>query len=213
MNQKRVSNFASVMIAVATVLGAMTACLGTVAAGQAGEADFDGITAYIKSEEAVVINNINAFEHLRAYAIYYRYVLLADLLIDDASAAGDQEFGGLIRQKNEIAGIAGEMRHNFFSAAYLNENSSYNLERELDEAWAEDLQSNDLDSGSHFELADGLRSQSIYLMADITAFSISFFLFTLAEVIKHRWRILFLVLGILAMLIGLLVVLVVEAGL
>jgi hypothetical protein len=210
MNNDRASNFASVMIAVVTVLGATMACLATVVGAQAGQKDFDGLTASIRAEEAIIINHINAYEHKRAYTTYYHILVLSNKLREEMDTASNEEYAELLRQYNEITAIAGEMRHNFFSTAYINNDNTYNVQRELNEAWADDQQTSDLNADFHFAQAAGLRSKSLYLTGNLIVLSAAFFFFTLAEVIKNRWRILFFVLGFLALFTGIMVYLIVE---
>ena len=211
MKSEKISNFASIMIAVVTVLGAMVACLASVAASRAGEKDFDGMTAYIKAEEAVVVNHIYAYEHLRAHAEFFKDMELSFIVLEEITGQmSDAEVNARLRLQEELSGIASELRIRFFLPGYLKDDRTYNVQRELNEAWSDDTQASDLDADKHFFEADSARSQSVLLSGNIIVFSTAFLLFTLAEVIENRWRIFFLVLGFVTMFVGLLVVFIVE---
>ncbi len=211
MKSEKISNFASIMIAVATVLGAMVACLASVAASNASEKDFDGMTAYIRAEEAVVVNHIAAYEHLRAHTEFFKNMELSFIVLEEITdQMDDAEVNARIRLQEELSGIASELRIRFFLPDYLKDDRTYNVQRELNEAWSDDTQTSDLDSDKHFLEADSARSQSVLLSGNIIVFSMAFLFFTLAEVIENRWRIFFLALGFVTLLVGLLVVLIVE---
>jgi hypothetical protein len=122
----------------------------------------------------------------------------------------DAEVNARLRLQEELSGIASELRIRFFLPGYLKDDRTYNVQRELNEAWSDDTQASDLDADKHFLEADSARSQSVLLSGNIIVFSTAFLLFTLAEVIENRWRIFFLVLGFVTMFAGLLVVFIVE---
>jgi hypothetical protein len=211
MSDTRFKSFVAVLIACVTVLGAAAACLATVALSSAGDADFEGMSAAINAQREGVVNQINAYEHYRAYTAYMRYLELGYLLQEEANQADSQTAEELDRQRKEIWGLASEMRFSFFQPRYVDpEQGFYNLRRELDEAWADDLQSNDLDPTPHFSQADALRTRSSFLAADMIAFAISFWFLTLAEVIENRWKYLAVILGVLIGLGGILGILFAE---
>ena len=56
MGSNRLKTFSSIMIAVVTILGAIVACLASVASSRAGNADFDGFVALVKEQEALIVN-------------------------------------------------------------------------------------------------------------------------------------------------------------
>ncbi|NOH02517.1 MAG: DUF2834 domain-containing protein [Chloroflexi bacterium] len=207
MKQDNFKSYVAVMVAIVTVLGATAACLASVAVSNAGDADFAGLDASIRAQKADIINNVYAYEHYRAYTAYIRYDELGRLLYDpDADEETDLRNGALQR---EVWGVASGISSVFFSPRYINPDGQYDLERELQEAWAQDSQNEDLNAPPYFEESDRLRARSSFLTADMIVFAVSFWFFTLAQAaekkIKYLWAgigILFALGGILGILIG-----------
>lgn len=211
MPDTRFKSFLSVLIACVTVFGASAACLATFALSGAGDADFEGMSAAINAQREGVVNQVNAYEHYRAYTAYMRYLELGNLLREEASQADPERAQELDKQREEIWGLAGEMRFSFFPPRYVDpRDGNYNLQRELDEAWADDVQSSDVNPLPHFDQADALRTRSSYLVADMIVFAVSFWFFTLAQAVENRWKYLAAALGILAGLGGILGILIAE---
>ena len=211
MPDTRFKSFVSVLIACVTILGATAACLATFALSGAGDEDFEGMSAAINAQREEVVNRINAYEHYRAYTAYIRYLELGSLFQEEATQADAERAQELNKQREEIWGLAGEMRLSFFPPGYVDtRDGSYNVQRELDEAWADDVQSSDVNPRPHFDQADALRTRSSYLIADMIIFAVSFWFLTLSQAIENRWRYLAGALGILAGLGGILGILIAE---
>lgn len=205
-SEKFKSNMA-VLIALVTVLGAMAACLATVAASGAGDEDFAGLDASIRAQKAEIINRVNAYEHYRAYTSYVRYNELGNLLYNPEADEGIDIQNGALQQ--EVWGVASGLSSVFFSPRYINADGVYDIQRELEEAWAEDTQAEDLNSQPYFEKSDQLRRRSSFLTADMIVFAFSFWFFTLAQAtnknIKYLWAILGILFGfagVLGILVG-----------
>ncbi|MCQ3936628.1 MAG: hypothetical protein DPW18_06230 [Chloroflexi bacterium] len=207
MKQDTFKSYVAVMVAIVTVLGATAACLASVAVSNAGDADFAGLDASIRAQKADIINHVYAYEHYRAYTAYVRYDELGRLLYDPtADEETDLRNGALQR---EVWGVASGISSVFFSPRYINPDGQYDLERELQEAWAQDAQNEDLNAAPYFAESDQLRARSSFLTADMIVFAVSFWFFTLAQAtekkIKYLWAgigILFALGGILGILIG-----------
>ena len=211
MPDTRFKALVSVLIACVTIFGASAACLATFSLSGAGDADFEGMSAAIDAQREGVVNQVNAYEHYRAYTAYMRYLELGSLLQEEANQADADRAQELDKQREEIWGLAGEMRLSFFRPRYVDpRDGSYNLQRELDEAWADDVQGGDLNPQPHFDRADALRNRSSYLVADMIVFAVSFWFLTLAQTIENRWKYLAAALGILAGLGGILGILIAE---
>lgn len=205
MSDTRFKSIVAVLIAFVTILGAAAACLATVALSSAGDADFEGLTAAINAQREGVVNQINAYEHLRAYTAYTRYLELGYILWEEASQADSETAVQLDKQRKEFLGLASEMRSSFFQSRYMDtQQGLYNLQRELNEAWAEDILNYDLEPRPHFDRADALRTRSALLAGDMIIFAVSFWFLTVANVIENRWKYLMMALGILIGLGGIL---------
>ena len=207
MKQETFKSYVAVLVAVVTVLGATAACLASVAVSSAGDEDFKGLDASIRAQKAEIINHVYAYEHYRAYTDYVRYDEFGRLLYDpNADPETDRRNGVLQR---EVWGVASGISSVFFSPRYINPDGQYDLERELQEAWAQDSQNEDLNADPYFEESDHLRSRSSFLTADMIVLAISFWFLTVAQAtekkIKYLWAaigVLFAIAGIIGIIIG-----------
>jgi hypothetical protein len=193
-NEKFKSNIA-VLVAVVTVLGAVAACLATVASSDAGDEDFSGLDAAIRAQKAEIINEINAYEHYRAYTSYVRYDQLGNLLYDPNADDKTNLANGPAQR--EAWGIASGLLSTFFKGRYLTPDGKYDLQRELDEALAEDAQSGDINPTPHFVISDERRVRSSFLTGDMIVLAFSFWFLTLAEVVSNKSKYIWAVLGVL----------------
>jgi len=190
----------AVLTAIVTVLGAMAACLASVAVSDAGDSDFAGLDSSIRAQKAEIVNYVQAYEHYRAFTSYIRYNELGYLMYDPNA---DEETGirnGAIQR--EVWGIASGISSVFFSPRYIDADGSYDLQRELQEAFAEDAQSSDLNSAPYFEESDRLRRRSSFLTASMIPLAFSFWFFTLAQATEKKIKYFWAALGVLIGLIG-----------
>lgn len=206
MNAERFKAIASVMIAVVTVLGAGVACRASIVANSAGNADFAGLVAAIKSEEATLTDYVTVYEHYHAYTTYNRYNELGNLMGDDPDAAT------LGPAQREVWGMAQGLQFDFFPSRYLKSDGTYDVQRELDETYADKTQQQDLFSTSHFDEADAARLKASLFSAVLIVASISFWFFTLAQAISNRLKYLFILGGFGATAAAILFYLIVEFG-
>lgn len=203
MKTSRFEVFSSFMIALVTIVSAITAWRATIASTQAGDADFEGIAASIRAQEARLSNGIQAFEHFQAFTSYYRYNEHGKILDSEADPAHD-------RQKSDLWGLALGLQYSFFSPKYLDETGNYDLQRELDELWADASQSNDLYPDPHFESADLYRDKASILTGTLIIFAGAFFLFTVGQAVKNRLRYFIALAGVIVFGIGVLSILLFE---
>ncbi len=203
MKTSRFEVFSSIMIALVTIFSAITAWRANVASSEAGDADFDGITASIRAQESLLANGIEGFEHFQAYTTYFRYNELGKILDNEGDPAHE-------REKSDLWGMALGLQYSFFSPKYLNEEGDYDLKRELDELWADASQSEDLYPEPHFEAADLLRDKASILTGTLILFAGAFFLFTVGQAVKNRFRFLFALGGLVVFGIGIIAVLLFE---
>jgi hypothetical protein len=206
MKSEKFRSNISVLIALVTVLGAIAACLASVATSDAGDMDFTGLDTSIRAQKAEIINEVNAYEHYRAYTSYIRYIEMGYLLYDpNADEETDLRNGALQR---EVWGLASGIRSVFFSPRYIQPNGDYDVEQELDEAWAEDSQNEELDAQPYFDKSDRLRRRSSFLTADMIVLAVSFWFLTVAQATEKKIKYLWAALGIFAGLAGILGILI-----
>ena len=197
---KRARAFNAIMLAATTIAAAAIGCLATVASVDAGEAEFEGMTAAINAQEATIINAVEGYEQYEAYTLYQRSSKLGNLLADAAAGAPPEERAALEAAAREAWGLALGLQNTFFSSRYLNSDGSYNLRRQIGEAWAEDALREDMFPEPHFENANNGRFKAIMLSSLLIPFAVAFWGFTLANVIENRSRYIFTVVGVLAVL-------------
>ncbi|HLF91107.1 MAG TPA: hypothetical protein VI451_19335 [Anaerolineales bacterium] len=199
MSSARFKAFASVMIAVVTVLGAAAVCLASVAANQAGNADFDGVTASIKAQEATMLSEITTYEHYRAYTTYYRYNELGNLIYDESlkPEADADRITALGELQRQVWGMATGLQYNFFPPRYLNPDGTYNTQREFDEELAEAAQRDELNPDSYFQLSDSLRTKGMLFAGVLIVLAVAFWFFNAAEITNNRAKFFFAAVGIL----------------
>jgi len=200
MENDRFKSNVAVLVAFVTVLGAVAACLASVAVSNASDADFAGLDSAIRAQKAEIINEVYAYEHYRAYTTYMRYDELGTLLYDPEADEETAFKNGELQR--EVWGVASGLSYSFFSPRYIKPDGKYDLTQELQEERADDAQNEDLDSEPYFAESDRLRSSSSFLAADMIVIAFSFWFLTVAQVTDKKIKYLWLLLGILTMLAG-----------
>lgn len=200
MKQDNFKSWIAVFTAIVTVLGAMAACLASGAVSDAADADFAGLDASITAQKEEIINHVNAYEHYRAYTSYIRYSELGNLLGNPN--VDDETFERNLALQKEAWGLASGISSLFFNPRYINPDGQYDLERELQEAFAEDAQNKDMNPTPYFIQSDQYRRKSSFLTANMIVFAASFWFFTVAQATETRVRYIWAGLGVLVGLAG-----------
>jgi len=194
MKNYRFEVFTSLMIALVTILSAVTAWRASAASRQAGNADFEGLAASIRAQDALIFNSVGAYEHYRSFTTYFRYNELGNIMYADAAA-------DTRREQSDLWEMALGLQYSFFNPRYLELDGLYDVQRELDEVLAEASQAQDLNPILHFDRADQFRIKSSYLTGTLIIFAVSFFLFALGQAIQNNLRYL-IALGGMVVLLG-----------
>lgn len=207
MENERFKSTTAVLVAFVTVLGAIVACMATSAASSAANADFDGLSAAIRAQKDEIINEIIAYDHYRAFTDYSRYLEYGYLLYDPNDDEQTSIANGATQR--EVWGVASGISSYFFQPRYVTADGIYDLQRELNEAFAQDAQNEELNPDPYFKESDRMHRRSSFLTADMIVLAISFWFLQLAQVteknIKYFWVAIGILLGlagILGMLIG-----------
>lgn len=209
MKTDNFKTFTASMIAVVTVISALTAWRASIASQEASEADFRGLVATVNAEEAQVLTAIKVAEHYQAFLDYTRYNEVGNKIYD-ALQGGPADAAALERQKSDSWGIAYGLQALFFPSRYLLPEGTYDSQRERDELLADAQRAADTRSDLHFEEGDKLRRKANLLVGMLIALGISFWFFTLAQIIEHKARLLFALGGCLLLAISSLAVLAIE---
>jgi hypothetical protein len=194
MNTEKFRTFTASMIAVVTVLSALTAWRAAVAAQNASDADFLGLVATVNAEEASVLSTIKVAEHYQAFLSYTRYNELGNKLYD-ALQANPSNKDALEQQKSDSWGIAYGVQSMFFPSRYLLPDGTYDSQRETDELLADEQRARDTRADVHYAESSQLRRKSNLLVQMLIPLGISFWFFTLAQIVEHKVRYLFAFLG------------------
>ena len=205
MRPSRFEVFTSVMIAIVSICSALTAWRAAEASIAAGDADFNGFSSSIRAQEARIFNAIRAYEHYRAFTTYLRYDSLGDNIVDTSQPEA-------AREQSELWGLALGLQYTFFPSRYLNPSGRYEVQREIDELWAESRALDDLNAAAHFASADIYREKGSLLTASLMVFAGSFFMFALSQAFENRIKYLFALAGVVLLLGGICVVSVFEFG-
>lgn len=209
MKNETFKTFMAIMSAVVTVTSALVAWRASAASQAAGDADFSGLVATVNAGEARTLNTITATEHYQAFLIYTRYNELGNKLYE-ALQSDPANAAELEQQKSDSWGIAYGLQSLFFPSQYLRPDGTYDLQRELDEAWADAQRSRDTRSDLHYADADARRDQSNLLVGMLVLMGLAFWFFTLAQIIEHKVKYVFAVVGGFLLVVGAFAALVIE---
>lgn len=209
MKTEKFRTFTATMIAVVTVISALVTWRAATASQAASDANFDGLVATVNSEEAAVLSTIKVAEHYQAFLSYTRYNELGNKLYD-AIQANPSKGDELEQQKSDSWGIAYGVQSMFFPSRYLLPNGTYDSRRETDELLADEQRARDTRADVHYEQASQLRSKSNLLVQMLILLGVSFWFFTLAQIVEHKVRYLFAFLGGFLLVVGALAGLIID---
>ena len=209
MKTENFRTFTASMIAVVTVISALVAWRAALASQDSGEADFRGLVATVNAEEAWVLSEIKVAEHYQAFLSYTRYNELGNKIYD-ALQAEPVDASELEQQKSDSWGIAFGLQSLFFPSRYLLPDGTYDSQREMDELLADEQRARDTRAETHFEEGDNLRRKANLLVDMLILLGVSFWFFTLAQIIEHKAKILFAFAGGFLLAVGSFAALIIE---
>ncbi|MCZ2126964.1 MAG: hypothetical protein LC099_04225 [Anaerolineales bacterium] len=207
MKSSSFKSWIAVLIAFVTVMGAAAACFAAAAVSNAGDNDFDGLDAAFRRQKTEIINQVSAYEHYRAFASYTRYNELGNSYYDPNSNADSATNARNAALQREAWSLASGISANFFDPRYVSPEGQYNLQRELQEAYAQAAQNEELDSAPYFEESDKQRSSATRFSGVMIIFAVSFWFFTLAQAAEKNVKYLWALLGIFIGLAGVVAIL------
>ncbi|MCA9793928.1 MAG: hypothetical protein KC910_19095 [Candidatus Eremiobacteraeota bacterium] len=174
------ANLVAVLIAVATILGAVVAWRAALSEDIAGDSDYAGIRCLNWAEEARTIHSVDAYEDYRLFLAYRRNDLLGDLIEEK-----EPESGTFLDQKREEARQLAEINVSFLdqskASRYLSRDGSFALDRELGEKWAAARRKRDMNSEVQFSAADRYRKKTEAQLKAGVLLTFSLVLLTLVE--------------------------------
>jgi hypothetical protein len=145
---QRLETVVAILIAIATVIGAVVAWRSSVADDGAGDADFAGLRASVRAEETRALNYVNAYENYASYTNYRRYNEMGNLIEAELASASEEAKSELERQRadNHDLSISNQR---LFPNKFLDRDGSYNVKRQMGEMWADAAKENDLNPGQY----------------------------------------------------------------
>ncbi len=170
----------AVLIALVTLMGALVAWRASLQSGVATKANAAGLSAILNSEATQTLNNTALHQHYRAYMGFVRNNVLEGALVEQTS--GDEKLAPVTLRS--VQGEAGELAAThqlFFPNRYLGRNNSYDVRRELGEAWAQAGEQLDLEPAEDFAQATLAASRSTILISMLVVLAVALFCYTLAQ--------------------------------
>lgn len=207
--ENRLSVLIAILIALATVLGAVVAWRASVAADGAGDADFAGLRATVNLEETRALAAVTAYENYSAFTSYRRYENLGNAIVDDQMQADEAAASALEAARLNAHDLA-LANQALFPNKFLNRNGSYALQREVGEIFADAAKEKDLQPDAQYAEADALRDKTNQLLLAVTVLAVALVFYTLVETVGGRLQYLLVGVGVLCMVAGSVMAILVE---
>lgn len=206
---ERLQTIIAILIAVATVTGAVVAWRASVADDGAGNADFAGHRATLNLEAARALSAVDAYENYSAYTLYRRNSDLAALIAADEKSASPDAARALAHERLAASNAAMSSAL-LFPFMYLNPDGAYALQRDMGATLADAAREKDLRPDPAYAEADALRNKQAVLLASVTVLAVSLVFFSLVESASGRLQLVLAGLGVLCMVAGVTAAFVVE---
>lgn len=192
--EDRLQIFVAVLIAIVIAVAAVIAWRASLAQDAAGDADFDGLHALVNAENTNAMNTVTAYRDSGDYLHYWYASRLAALIDDDLAGASGQQAEQL-QKELDAANTQAAANSNFFETRYVNQDGTYDVNRQMGSMWADELREKDLEFESKFAEADRYRTKTQYLLMTLMLLSIAPVLYSLVEIVSGRARYVLIVLG------------------
>lgn len=204
----------ALLIAVTSVVGAIVAWRGSVAADAAGDADTAGLRAAIHLNEVQALSAVTTYGDYGAYTQYYRDRQIIAALEADLSALPEDAVDEIDAINTELATVNDQMTiaQQTFPNQFLNRDGSYGLERQQGQIFADAARATDLDPVTNFSEADVFRTKSQNFLIIFSALAVALVLFTLIEVVTDRLKMVLLGGGSLLLVICIVGAVLIEMG-
>ncbi|HHH40701.1 MAG TPA: hypothetical protein ENK56_01690 [Chloroflexi bacterium] len=208
----RFQTLIAVLIAMATVTGAIVAWRAATISSEANDAEREGLLSTIVRERVDATNRTWLYNDLRTFALYTEYQALADRLAQDAQTyreAGDEDEADRLAREAERYRLLSDNLRRFLFEGYITSEGTYDADAFLARRWAEAARKADLEPQDDLALADTLRLRAQRLVGGTIFLASALLLLTLAQISRSGLRYLFLAGGVtlyLVVLSGLLII-------
>jgi hypothetical protein len=205
--EQRLKNFASIMVAIVSILGALSFIQNDKITAEASSADSAGLAALQNRQTASILSYITAYEEGRAYASATYYNNLGFSYYDEAEGlknASDEEAALPFYDKAQaVWGVASELEEQFLNLNYTSQDGSYDTRRVVLENLAAQAEELDINADPHFEKAQVAKDRYDILNLSTTIFAFAFFFYALVGVTQKTWVLVFFnLMGTIASLLG-----------
>ncbi len=206
--------FIALLIATTSIVSAIVAWRGSVAADAAGDADTAGLRAAIHLNEVRALAAVSSYGDYSAYTRYYRERQITAALEEDLIALPEDATDEIIALGKELAQStdAATVIQQTFPNQFLNRDGSYALEWQQGQIFADAARVNDLDPVTNFAEADQYRTKGEHLLVAFSALAVALVLLTLIEVAGERLKRLLLVGGSLLLVVSVIGTILIETG-
>jgi hypothetical protein len=209
----RFKTIVAFLIAIVSMVGAVLAFRITIAAGNAADEDVAGVVSSVNLHQARVAGEADLYRDLGAYL----QVRIHDQISHNLIAERDRYPGeDPIRDElwdegwTETYVAESYLDQLALSPEYLRSDGSYDEQAYLDIQGAEWALKADFNREGHFAEAERLRTKVQLLMGVAFILGVALFFYTLAEVVTHKSKYAFVVLGSGVFVVALVAMLVIE---
>ena len=195
---ERFKTYASLLIAIVTLVGALVAWRISVATGAAAGADSDGLAAALQSADTSTRLSTYLTGYLGFFADYRQHIEMAQLLEQDAAATIDAGRQVALTQqavgeRNLAARAMAALDQDYVKTDPATGKQTFAADLFLNTQWAQAKAQQDLDPGSHFAKADVKRDKARGLVGVTVLFSAALLLLTASTTTRHWTK--FILLG------------------
>lgn len=205
----RLATLVAILIALATVIGAVVAWRASVAADGAGDADFAGLRATVNLEETRALAAVTAYENYGAFMNYRRYEDLGNLLVEEQTQL-DEDEAALLEPERVSAHDLALANQQLFPNKFLNRDGTYALRREVGELFADAAKEKELQPDGQYAEADLLRNKTNQLLIAVTILAVALVFYTLVETVGKRMQYVLVAAGLLCTLAGSVMAMMIE---
>jgi hypothetical protein len=191
LQHARFKTYASLLIATVTLVGALVAWRISVATGEAGGADSDGLAAALLSSDTSTHISTYLTGYRGFFADYRQHIDMAQLLEQDASATTDAArqvalTEQAVAERNLAARAMASLDQDYVKTDIATGKQTFDADLFSNTQWAQAKAQQDLDSASDFARADLKRNKARGLVGVTVLFSAALLLLT-ASTTTHHW--------------------------
>jgi hypothetical protein len=202
----------ALLMALVVVSGAIITWRSSLDAENATSEDTVGLTTAVQAQGAQVQSSVNAYQDYQAFTSYVHNQAVANLLSQqihtlstgpDANNPDTQAQIASLQQSMAESNDVANASRKYFQSRYINPDGTYNLNREIAAALADQAKSTDLAPDKHFDEAVKLRTRSSDLLLALLILGAALVCYTLASGPGQRFRVPIVVIGVLLTLVAL----------